>query len=148
MSAQPAVEYRSDLAGLTANRLTGGFFEGWPNPPTPDGHLRHLHGSEAVELAVDPATGDVVGFCSALGDGGTVAFIPLLEVLPAWRGQGIGTELVRRMLVRLDDRYSIDLVCDEDVVAFYERLGGIAGRAVLWRRPGAGFGRERDVNTP
>ncbi|MEI7742913.1 MAG: GNAT family N-acetyltransferase [Chloroflexota bacterium] len=127
------VRYRSDLEGLTADRLRGGFFEGWPDPPTPAEHLRHLGGCEAVELAIDATTGDVIGFTSAIGDGGTVAFIPLLEVLPAWRGQGIGTELVRRMLARLADRYAIDLVCDEDVVPFYERAGGTAGRAMLWR---------------
>ena len=68
-----------------------------------------------------------------LGDGGTVAFISLLEVLPAWRGRGIGSELVRRVLDRYRDRYAIDLVCDDDVVPFYERLGGTAGRAILWR---------------
>lgn len=129
------VAYRADLDGLTADRLRGGFFEGWPNPPTPEGHLAHLRGCESIGLALDEATGDVVGFISVLGDGGTVAFISLLEVLPAWRGQGIGSELVRRVLARYRDHYAIDLVCDEDVVAFYERLGGLPGRAMLWRRP-------------
>ena len=128
------VAYRDGLDGLTADQLRGGFFEGWPNPPTPEGHLRHLHGCEAVGLAVDEATGDVIGFVSVLGDGFSVAFISLLEVLPPWRGQGIGTTLMERMLARLGDRAAIDLVCDEDVVRFYERLGGIAGRAMLWRR--------------
>jgi GNAT superfamily N-acetyltransferase len=134
------VAYRGDLDGVTADRLGGGFFEGWPDPPTPERHLGHLQGCEAVELAVDEGTGDVVGFVSAVGDGGMVAFVPLLEVLPAWRGQGIGTELMRRLLDRLRDRYSIDLVCDEDVVPFYERLDGMPGRAVMWRR--------RSVDTP
>ena len=128
------VAYRDGLDGLPADQLRGGFFEGWPNPPTPEGHLRHLNGCEAVCLAVDEATGDVIGFVSVLGDGFSVAFISLLEVLPAWRGQGIGTELMRRVLARLGDRAAIDLVCDEDVVPFYERLGGTAGRAMLWRR--------------
>ncbi len=134
------VVYRDEVSTLTADRLGGGFFEGWPNPPTPERHLAHLRGCEAVELAVDEASGNVVGYVSALGDGVSVAFIPLLEVLPAWRGQGIGTELMRRMLARLGDRLAVDLVCDEDVVPFYQRLGGTPGRAVLWRR--------RSVDTP
>ena len=127
------VDYRDDVSTLTADRLRGGFFEGWPDPPTPEGHLRHLRGCETVLFAEDPATGDVVGFVSVLGDGGTVAFISLLEVLPAWRGRGIGSELVRRVLDRYRDRYAIDLVCDDGVVPFYERLGGTPGRAMLWR---------------
>jgi GNAT superfamily N-acetyltransferase len=129
------VAYRDDLEGLTADRLRGGFFEGWPSPPTPEEHLRHLRGCEAAVLAVDDGTGDVVGFVSVLGDGFSVAFVSLLEVLPAWRGQGIGSELMRRVLARCGDRVALDLVCDEDVVPFYERLGGIPGRAVLWRQP-------------
>jgi GNAT superfamily N-acetyltransferase len=151
-----AVEYRDNLDGITADHLGGGFFEGWPSPPTPHGHLAHLRGCETVLLAVDQAGGEVVGFVSVLGDGATVAFVSLLEVLPAWRGRGIGTELMRRVLERYRDRYAVDLVCDEDVVPFYERLGGTAGRAVLWRnRPSsrllAGAARqpvEHDVNTP
>jgi ribosomal protein S18 acetylase RimI-like enzyme len=144
-----AVDYRDDLDGITADQLRGGFFEGWPSPPTPDGHLTHLRGCETVLLAVDRAGGDVVGFVSVLGDGGTVGFISLLEVLPAWRGRGIGTELMRRVLERYRDRYAVDLVCDDDVVPFYERLGGTAGRAVLWRnRPSSRLLAERDVNTP
>ena len=133
------VEYRDDLTGLAAERLRGGFFDGWPNPPTPEGHLAHLRGCEYALLAVDGESGVVVGFISVLGDGGSVAFISLLEVLPAWRGRGIGSELVRRTLARYADRYAIDLVADDDVLPFYERLGGTPGRAVMWRNRGARF---------
>ncbi len=127
------IEYRADVAALTAEQLRGGFFEEWPAPPSPELHLRHLCGAEVAIVAVDAATGQVVGFVTALGDGVLAAFISLLEVLPAYRGRGIGAELMRRVLARLGDRYSIDLVCDPDLVAFYERLGGQAGSAVMWR---------------
>ncbi len=122
-----AVRYTSSLDAITAERLAGGFFEGWPTPPTPGAHLALLHGSEAVVLAVDgdadPASAGVVGFVTAIGDGVLAASIPLLEVLPAWRGQGIGSELMRRMVARLGPRYMVDLVCDDDLVPFYEALG-------------------------
>jgi GNAT superfamily N-acetyltransferase len=127
------VDYTADLAWLTPERLRGGFFQDWPAPWSPERHLAHLRGAEAVELAVDPATGDVVGFVSAIGDSGNVAFISLLEVLPAWRGRGIGHELMRRMLGRLRDRYSIDLGCDEGLVPFYEGLGLTPSRSMVWR---------------
>ena len=54
-------------------------------------------------------------------------------MLPAYRGRGIGAELVRRALARLGDRYSIDLVCDPESVPFYERHNGVLGTAVMWR---------------
>ena len=131
------IEYREGpaaLDGLTPDDLQG-FFEGWPTPPTPERHLAHLRGAELVVLAMD---GDrVVGFVTAVGDGCLTAFVPLLEVLPAYRGQGIGSSLLRRVLDRLGDRYSIDLVCDPELVPFYERLGGIALAGVGWRNRAA-----------
>ncbi len=127
------IEYSDDVGSLSADQLRGGFFEGWPAPPTPEVHLRHLRGAELSIVAIDTKTDQVVGFISAVGDGVLTAFIPLLEVLPAYRGRGIGTELARRMVARLGDRYSIDLVCDLELVPFYERFGGIRGTAVMWR---------------
>jgi GNAT superfamily N-acetyltransferase len=128
------IVYLDDPTGITADQLRGGFFEGWPSPPSPDRHLEHLRGAEVAILALDDATGEVVGFVTAIGDGVLTAFVPLLEVLPPWRRLGIGSELVRRVLARLADRYAIDLVCDADLVPFYERLGGMQGVAMMWRR--------------
>ena len=139
--AEPAgVTFLGDPSTLTADRLRGGFFEGWPSPPDADTHLAHLRGAEVAEVALDPATGEVVGFATAIGDGVLTAFVPLLEVLPAWRGRGIGTALIERVLRRLAGRYSIDLACDPELVPFYERMGGVPGTAVMWRR--------RSVDTP
>jgi ribosomal protein S18 acetylase RimI-like enzyme len=116
------ITYTDSIQGLTAEHLQG-FFVGWPNPPSPATHLRILAGSAAVVLARDDTTGNVVGFITAISDGVSCAYIPHLEVLPAYQGQGIGSELVRRMLARLRHLYMIDLICDADVQPFYERLG-------------------------
>jgi ribosomal protein S18 acetylase RimI-like enzyme len=127
------IEYCEDPTTLTPDQLRGGFFEAWPSPPSPELHLAHLRGAEVAVVALDDATGQVVGFVTAIGDGALTAFIPLLEVLPGYRGRGIGASLVRQVLARLRDRYSIDLVCDQGLIPFYERLGGVPGSAVLWR---------------
>ncbi len=74
-------------------------------------------------IARDTDSERVVGFVTAVGDGVVSGYIPLLEVLPAYQGRGIGTELVRRVLALLEGRYMIDLSCDEDLVQFYERFG-------------------------
>lgn len=123
-----AVRYQTGIDGIVAGDLAGGFFVGWPMPPSPELHLAMLRGSEAVVLAIDDAVGAgapgrVVGYVQAIGDGVLSAFIPNLEVLPDWQGQGIGSELVRQVLDVLGPRYSVDLVCDDDLVPFYERLG-------------------------
>ena len=116
------ITFQAELQDITPERLQG-FFVGWPNPPSPATHLRLLAGSDYVELAVDADTGQVVGFITAISDGVLAAFIPLLEVLPAYQGQGIGATLVARLLARLDHLYMVDLLCDADVQPFYARLG-------------------------
>lgn len=118
---------------ITADQLHG-FFAGWPNPPSPETHLAILQRSDAVVLATDDETGRVVGFINALSDGVLNAFIPLLEVLPAYQGRGIGSELVQRMLAQLGGLYAVDLMCDTDVQPFYARLGMIAGYGMMLRR--------------
>lgn len=114
------ITYTDDLAGITAEQLRG-FFADWPTPPTPHTHLRLLRGSDALELAKDETTGRVVGFVTAVSDGVLSAYIPLLEVLPAYQGRGIGSELVRRLLLKLQHLYMIDLLCDIDLQPFYQR---------------------------
>lgn len=137
MAAPPLIEYIEDPAEITADQLRGGFFEGWPARPTPELHLAHLRGAEVAIVSIDTSTKQVVGFVTAIGDGVMTAFVPLLEVLPGYRGRGIGAELMRRVLSRLGSRYSIDLVCDEALVGFYDLLGGRAGTAIMWRNPEA-----------
>jgi ribosomal protein S18 acetylase RimI-like enzyme len=127
------ISYTTSLDGIRAKQLRGGFFEGWPNPPSPETHLSILRGSSHVVLARDDASGEVIGYINAVSDGIHGAFIPQLEVLPAYRSHGIGSELVRRMLKQLRDFYSIDLLCDEDVQPFYERLGMRRATGMLWR---------------
>ena len=114
------IEYTDRLDGVDARHLDG-FFVGWPNPPSAERHLAVLRGSAAVVLARDGE--DVVGFVNAISDGVLSAYIPLLEVLPEYQGRGIGSELVRRLVARLESLYMVDLSCDAELEPFYLRLG-------------------------
>ena len=117
------IEYATTHEGIIPEQLVG-FFVGWPNPPAPETHLELLRRSTHCVVARDVDAGNrVVGFITAISDGVLAAYIPLLEVLPAYQGQGIGSELVRLMLVRLRDLYMVDVTCDADVVPFYARFG-------------------------
>ena len=114
------IEYSESVDGVEARHLDG-FFVGWPQPLSPERHLDLLRGSDHVVLARDGER--VVGFVTAISDGVLSAYVPLLEVLPEYQAQGIGTELVRRMLAKLESLYMVDLCCDADLEPFYRRLG-------------------------
>lgn len=114
------IRYTDDLNALHADQLVG-FFEGWPHPPDADAHLAILRGSYAAWLALDGER--CVGFVNAISDGVFCAHVPLLEVLPQYRGRGIGAELVRRMVETLGGMYAVDVLCDESVAPFYDARG-------------------------
>ena len=116
------LEYLDSADGVQAGALEG-FFAGWGRRPTPQRLLDILSASAEVVLAREVETGRVVGYVTAISDGISCAYIPHLEVLEAYRGQGIGTQLVRRLLLKLEHLYMIDLICDEDLRPFYTRLG-------------------------
>ena len=115
-----AIQYLDSASGVSPAQLSG-FFEGWPDPPTAETHLRILEGSSHVALAL--VSDQVVGFATAMSDHVLTAYISLLEVLPAHRHGGIGRELVRRLLGQLRGMYSINLHCDLGLQPFYEALG-------------------------
>ncbi|MGI5507135.1 GNAT family N-acetyltransferase [Lentzea sp. CA-135723] len=114
------ISYRTDVSGLTEADLAG-FFVGWPVAPSAAQHLAVLRGSYRVVVAWSGS--EVAGFVHMISDGVLTAFVPWLEVRPAFQGQGIGSELMRRIVAEAAHLYSVDLTCDEELRPFYERLG-------------------------
>ena len=127
------IEYTASLDGVAPEHLNG-FFEGWPSPPSPGAHLEILRGSYRVILAREAGSPQVVGFVNAISDGVLYAFVPLLEVLPAHRGRGIGSALVHRLLDELGEFYAVDLMCDPELQPFYERFGMHSATGMIIRR--------------
>jgi ribosomal protein S18 acetylase RimI-like enzyme len=130
------IQYVDSAEAVTLDQLHG-FFFGWRDPPSPEAHLKLLMNSDYVVLAWDHDTGNVVGFVTAISDGVLVAYIPLLEVLPAYQGQGIGSELVRRMLAKLREFYAVDLICDPELQPFYSRFGMKPHTGMILRNHGS-----------
>ena len=116
------IDYVYSSEGITAAQLHG-FFVGWPNPPSPEAHPQLLQKSDEVILAVDTSSGKVIGFITAITDRVLAAYVPLLEVLPAYQHQQIGKTLTQKMLERLSIYYMVDLLCDTDLQPFYEQFG-------------------------
>lgn len=113
--------YQTTANGLTEEQVSGGFFQGWPNPPSPATLLRILDASDHVVIAV--RDGRVVGFVTAISDGILSAFITLLEVLPEDHNKGIGHSLINQLMDDIGDLYMVDLVCDANLSRFYAELG-------------------------
>ena len=125
------IAYQSNLNRISASQLEG-FFVGWPDPPSSAKHLRILEGSAHIVLALE---GDrVIGFVTAISDGVLSAYISLLEVLPDHQRRGVGRELILRMKSLLEGLYMIDVLCDDDVLGFYEKLGFKAASGAMIRR--------------
>ena len=116
------IDYIDSAVGITPEMLDG-FFEGWLFSPSKEKHFQILENSQFVILAIDDSNGKVVGFINAVSDMVLCAYVPLLEVLPDYRGNGIGSELVKKMLKKLERFYMIDLTCDAKVQPIYQSLG-------------------------
>ena len=114
------IEYYTNIEKLEIKNLQG-FFVGWPNPPSEEVLLRLLENSYKVVIAREDEK--VVGFITAISDGVLSAYIPFLEVLPEYQGKGIGKELFVRIKAELSNLYMIDLLCDEDLIPYYEKQG-------------------------
>jgi ribosomal protein S18 acetylase RimI-like enzyme len=84
--------------------------------------VEHLLHHSAVVLG-GWRNGELVAFARALTDDRFRALIDDVIVDASCRGQGIGTELMRRMAERLAHVEEVFLRCDAEHVAFYERLG-------------------------
>ncbi|RDI42219.1 GNAT family N-acetyltransferase [Falsibacillus pallidus] len=124
--------YKNSLEGISPDMLNG-FFVGWPNRPSPETHLKMLKNSSKVVVAIDNNRNQVVGFITAISDGVLSAYIPFLEVLPAYQNKGIGNVLVKQILEELKEIYMVDLCCDDDLVPYYEKLGMFKANGMLFR---------------
>lgn len=126
------IKYIDSLETVTEENLQG-FFEGWSNPPTVEKHIKILKNSSYIWLAQDDNTGKIVGFINAISDKILCAYIPLLEVLPEYRGQGIGYKLVQLMVNTLKNYYMTDLLCDNSLTDFYKRFNMFESKGMIVR---------------
>ncbi|MEK4564770.1 GNAT family N-acetyltransferase [Alkalihalobacillus sp. FSL R5-0424] len=133
------IQFIYDTSGITPSMVEG-FFVDWPSHPDPAAHIQLLQQSSYIVLAIDEDASQVVGFITAISDGVLSAYIPLLEVLPAYRNRGIGNELVERMKKQLSHLYMVDLGCDDDLVPYYEKHGMFKTNAMILRNYGAQAG--------
>ena len=92
---------------------------GWANQRSIEGIQKMLEGTP---LTLGAWEGDcLVGFVRVITDGIYRALIDDVVVEESKRGEGIGSELMRRLIERLAGVEEVFLRCGERVVSFYER---------------------------
>ena len=128
-----AIDYRVYSKALHDLEISDGFFAGWPNPPDKHVHRRILEESYKAVVAIDKEKNAIIGFINIISDGVLSAYLPLLEVIPSYRKRGIGAKLIKYALEETKDLYMIDLLCDEHLQSYYEKLGMIKARGMATR---------------
>ncbi len=94
--------------------------------------------TDVVVGIVDTASDKLVGFARAITDGTFLAVVLDVIVHPTYRRTGLGARLIEELLTspELADVDSIELVCQPELVGFYQRWGftNSVGRSLLMRR--------------
>ena len=94
----------------------------WESGNYPDKLVRAMQNSSYVISAWDGNR--LVGLVRALSDGETVAFLHYLLVDPAYQGQHIGDELMKRILTYFENLLYVKVMpSDPKTITFYERYG-------------------------
>lgn len=107
---------------LVALYQAGGW---WNEEPGERERLPALVRGSFIFLIARTKDGRIVGMGRVLSDGASDAYIQDLAVLPDYRHQGIGRELVKRLVARCQEAGLpwIALVAEPNTEAFYASLG-------------------------
>jgi ribosomal protein S18 acetylase RimI-like enzyme len=116
------IEYRDTAGQIDLVRLAALLDSvGWRHRTAePERLAQMVRGSAYTVSALDGH--ELVGFARAISDGAFNAYVSTVAVLPAYQRQGIGQELVRRLLKDRDHLLFV-LHAAADVHPFYLRCG-------------------------
>ena len=93
----------------------------WSSASKPNELRNALTNSHALLTAWDGAR--LVGLGNAISDGHLVVYYPHLLVDPEYQGNGIGSELMRRLKAIYDGFHQHVLIADGRAIDFYEKCG-------------------------
>ena len=127
------IEYKVYSASDEEIGIADGFFEGWPDAPDKNIHRQLLKSSFKAFVAIDRDINKIIGFITVISDGIISAYIPLLEVIPAYRKKGIGSKLFNLAKDECKNLYMIDLSCDNELVGFYKNFNMKKGTIMFLR---------------
>ena len=93
----------------------------WSSASKPELLSKALRASHSLVTAWDGPT--LVGLGNAISDGCLVVYYPHLLVLPEYQRQGIGTEIMNRLLARYSGFHQHVLLADGRALDFYGKCG-------------------------
>ncbi|GGN91188.1 GNAT family N-acetyltransferase [Saccharibacillus kuerlensis] len=102
----------------------------WPNR-TKDGIRKLLAHGVVVGAWEDKR---LVGFCRAVSDGVYRAYVEDVVVLETYRGQGIGRQMMDKMMKELSEIEVVSLFCSSKLTEYYQENGFQATRQVVMHR--------------
>lgn len=91
-----------------------------------------LDNSLFTVVAIDDATGEVLGMGRIVGDGAVICYVQDLVIIPGHQGQGVGRVIVNRLIdfvssIQEDDtEIMLALMCAKGREVFYEKMGFMA----------------------
>ena len=129
------------LPGQLRTEQLQGFFVGWPDPPSSETLLKILEQSYLSAVILHKDSKQVLAFINCISDGILSCYIPLLEVLPEFQGQGFGGQLVQFIKEECQEFYGLDILCDPELIPFYSQFGFKKASGVLSRNYQAQSGR-------
>ena len=96
----------------------------WDGPDNEKHVIRIIKGSHCFVIAVLNSE-EIVGMGRSISDGASDAYIQDVTVKKNYRGQGIGTRIVRMIINRLqkDGIFWIGLIAEKNYHGFYEPIG-------------------------
>lgn len=116
-----AIQYRDSRHLPVEGVLTLYLTNGWSAARKPELLHKALLASHSLCTAWEDTK--LVGLANAISDGHLVVYYPHLLVLPEYQGQGIGTELMRRLMTRYHGFHQQILVADGRALDFYRKIG-------------------------
>jgi len=91
-----------------------------------------LDNSLFTVVAIDDATGEVLGMGRIVGDGAVICYVQDLVIIPGHQGKGVGRVIVNRLIdfvksIQEDGtEIMLALMCAKGREAFYEKMGFMA----------------------
>lgn len=93
----------------------------WSSGQKPEQLQRALANSHTLITAWDGRL--LVGLGNAISDGHLVVYFPHLVVRPSHQRQGIGREILTRLLARYEGFHQQVLIADQNAISFYRACG-------------------------